>query len=306
MKTFCNPLPLPDYPVGLYAKRGLHDGWINNGTPCSFRETADLSVIFEDGKWYLYASGGKMWFSDDLVKWTAADLPELDYAPCTVKHRGKYYLTASNSPLYVSCSPVGPWEKLGVMRDMDGKPYPGEMWDPMMFSDTDGRLYLYWGCGGLGIFAVELDAENPLKAITPVKLLFTFDPNHVWERNGNYNEDTSSSFVEGSNMFKSGNRYYLTYCAPDTQYATYATGCYTAVSPLGPFRYQNHNPVQTGKTGIVRGCGHSCVVSGPNGSILNIYTSIAGWDEPDQYGSIHHCGRMEKGDSPNHNCRGHA
>ena len=127
MKTFCNPLPLPDYPVGLYAKRGLHDGWINKGTPCSFRETADLSVIFEDGKWYLYASGGKMWFSDDLVKWTAADLPELDYAPSAVKHRGKYYLTASNSPLYVSCSPVGPWEKLGVMLDMDGKPYPGAM-----------------------------------------------------------------------------------------------------------------------------------------------------------------------------------
>lgn len=275
MKTYCNPLPLPDYPIGIYAKRGLPDGWLNNGTPCSFRETADPSVIFEDGKWYLYASCGKMWFSDDLVKWTVVDLPELDYAPCAVRHRGKYYLTASNSPLFVSDTPTGPWEKLGVMRDMDGKPYPGGMWDPMMFSDTDGRLYLYWGCGGPGIFAVELDPENPLKAITPVKLLFSFDPEHEWERTGDFNEDPSHSFVEGSNMFKRNGLYYLTYGAPGTQYITYATGCYVGKSPLGPFRYQKTNPVQIGKKGLVRGCGHSCVIDGPNGSILNFYTALA-------------------------------
>ena len=68
MKTYCNPLPLPDYPIGIYARRGLPDGWLNNEIPCSFRETADPSVIFEDGKWYLYASCGKMWFSDETDK----------------------------------------------------------------------------------------------------------------------------------------------------------------------------------------------------------------------------------------------
>ena len=275
MKTFCNPLPLPDYPIGLYARNGQTAGWLNNEEPCSFRETADPSVIFEDGKWYLYASCGKMWFSDDLVKWTAVDLPELDYAPCAVKHNGKYYLTASNSPLYVSDTPTGPWEKLGFMRDLDGKPYPGNMWDPMLFSDTDGRLYLYWGCGGAGIFAAELDPANPLKAVSPVKYLFTFNPDHEWERTGDFNEDTSCSFVEGSNMFKYGGLYYLTYGAPGTQYITYATGCYVSESPMGPFRYQKNNPVQVGKKGLVRGCGHSCVVGGPNGSILNFYTAVA-------------------------------
>lgn len=44
MKTFCNPLPLQGSPVGLYAKRGRPDGWLNNGTPCSFRGTADLLI----------------------------------------------------------------------------------------------------------------------------------------------------------------------------------------------------------------------------------------------------------------------
>ena len=208
MKTYCNPLPLPDYPIGIFAKRELPNNWLNNGIPCSFRETADPSVIFEDSKWYLYGSAGKMWFSDDLVKWTAVDLPEeLDYAPCAVKHRGKFYLTASNnSPLFVSDTPIGPWKKLGIMRDMDGNPYPRNMWDPMMFSDTDGRLYLYWGLATPGIFVAELDPENPLKAITPPKILISYDPAHEWERFGDFNEDTSRSSVEGSSMFKRNGR----------------------------------------------------------------------------------------------------
>ena len=278
MKSFCNPLPLPDYPVGLYVKKGVNLGYLNNGEQVSFRETADPSVIYEDGKWYLYASCGMVWVSSDLANWEyhPIELPEVDYAPCAVKHRGKYYITASNhSPLYVSDSPLGPFEKLGVIRDIDNKPFPRGMWDPMLFSDTDDRLYLYWGCTGPGIFGVELDPENPLRAITPNKLFFSFDPSHEWERCGEYNEDTSQSFVEGPNMFKRGKYYYLTYGAPGTEYSTYATGCYVGESPLGPFRYQQNNPVHKGRYGFVRGCGHACVVDGPNGSIWNFYTSVA-------------------------------
>ena len=50
MKTFCNPLPLQGSPVGLYAKRGRPDGWLNNGTPCSFRGTADLLIDYRTFK----------------------------------------------------------------------------------------------------------------------------------------------------------------------------------------------------------------------------------------------------------------
>ena len=76
-----------------------------------------------------------VWVSSDLANWEyhPIELPEIDYAPCAVKHRGKYYITASNhSPLYVSDSPLGPFKKLGVMRDIDNKPFPRGMWDPML------------------------------------------------------------------------------------------------------------------------------------------------------------------------------
>ena len=43
-KSFCNPLPLPDYPVGLYVRKGVKLGYLNNGEPVSFRETADPSA----------------------------------------------------------------------------------------------------------------------------------------------------------------------------------------------------------------------------------------------------------------------
>ena len=46
-KTYCNPIPLPDYPLG---RNCFNTGWKHRA---DFRETADPTVIYEDGKWYL-------------------------------------------------------------------------------------------------------------------------------------------------------------------------------------------------------------------------------------------------------------
>ena len=83
-KSFCNPLPLPDYPLGLYARENVEMGYLNNDQVVSYRETADPSVIYEDGKWYLYASCGMVWVSSDLANWEyhPIELPDLNYAPC--------------------------------------------------------------------------------------------------------------------------------------------------------------------------------------------------------------------------------
>ena len=56
--TFCNPLPIPNYPIGFFARN------VTNGEPDAreswllghreqFRELADPVVLWHDGKWYL-------------------------------------------------------------------------------------------------------------------------------------------------------------------------------------------------------------------------------------------------------------
>ena len=272
----CNPIPLPDYPQGCHAKIGEKSGWLNSGEMGDFREAADPSVIYDDGRWILYPSAGMAWVSEDFRTWkhVKMNVSDIGYAPTIVKHRGLFYLTACNAPLYRSASPLGPWEEIGPMLGQDGKPLPLYT-DPMLFSDDDGRLYCYWGCGGPGILGVELDANAPNHATGEVKLLFAYDPAHVWERAGEFNEDPSRTFIEGPWMFKHGSRYFLTYCAPGTEYASYGMGCYVSKSPLGPFSYQARNPILKTTGGFIRGPGHGCIVKGPKDTIWAFYTFIA-------------------------------
>ena len=69
-----------------------------------YRETADPTVIYEDGKWYLYPSCGMAYWTEDFCTWNHAKIEPYDcgYAPTVVKHKGKFYLCACGSPLYVS------------------------------------------------------------------------------------------------------------------------------------------------------------------------------------------------------------
>ncbi len=272
-KTYCNPLPLPNYPQGRASRLQWEGGWPNGNTSVDFRETADPSVLYWEGRWYLYPSAGMAWVSDDFVTWTHCpmNISDVGYAPTIVAHRGQFYLTACESNLYRADHPLGPWEDIGQIRFSDGVLLDDHA-DPMLFSDDDGRLYLYWGLGPPAIFGIELDAGNPLRAIGEPEMLFAYDPAHEWERFGEYNEDASTSWCEGAWMFKHAGRYYLTYTAPGTQFSSYGMGVYTAESPLGPYRYASRNPILRDPDGLVRGPGHGCLVQGPHDTIWAFYT----------------------------------
>jgi len=99
-----------------------------------------------------------------------------------------------------------------------------------------------------------------------------YDPDHVWERFGEFNEDASTSWCEGPWMLKARSRYHLTYAAPGTQWRTYGMGAYVAESPLGPFVYQTRNPILRDTEGLVRGPGHGCLVRGPRETLWAFYT----------------------------------
>ena len=93
MTTFCNPTPLPNYPRGRFSiPDDIAFGWVNNGERRDYREAADPSVLWHDGKWYLYASCGMAWQSSDFVSWEYCPMNVCDigYAPTIMAHGGAF------------------------------------------------------------------------------------------------------------------------------------------------------------------------------------------------------------------------
>lgn len=196
-KTFCNPLPLVDYPVGLCC-RG-----VTNGSPAryysktpehlQYRELADPTLLCENGSWYLFPSCDQCWRSDDsgatwrhiplgLAGVGKATADGLGYAPTVVRHGRRFLLMGSKNILFSADSPEGPWARLGEIELPRNDGAPG-MTDPALFADEDGRLYLYWGCTPTnGIWGCELDAANPVRALTAARKLLAYEPEKCpWE-----------------------------------------------------------------------------------------------------------------------------
>lgn len=273
-RTICNPIPLPDYPRGracIDAKAG-DTGWMHN-LPHDFRETADPSVLYHEGRWFLYPSCGMAWVSADFQTWEHHRLEPYDagYAPTIVKHGDRFLLTACGAGIFSAPTPLGPFTALGPLLKPNGQPIENYN-DPMLFSDDDGRLYVYWGLGEPGIFGAEINAENCTQLLTEPQIMFSFDVSHTWERYGEYNEDRTRSYVEGPWLIKIAGTYYLTYAAPGTEWRTYGMGALRSTSPLGPFVRQQNNPFCSRTEGLIQGPGHGCIVRGPNDTLWAFYT----------------------------------
>ncbi len=279
--TYCNPLSIPNFPIGRNARdlvvgspTGANDGLWLLGHKEQFRELADVSVLWHEGKWYMYPSVDMAWVSGDGgLTWQhhPLNVRDLGYAPTIVKHRGKFLLMGSGSAVHTADSPLGPFTPLG--RIPTPRNLPGQT-DPMLYSDDDGRLFFYWGCTpNDGIYGVELDPEDPTKLRGGPQKLIAFQPDiFPWQRVGDWNENINNGWIEGSWMLKRNGTYYLTYCAAGTENGTYAVGCATSKSPLGPFEPQKNNPVLRTTTGLVTGASHGSFVEGPNGSLWAFYT----------------------------------
>ena len=286
VSTYCNPLPLPNYPLGRSART------VSNGDPSEgnalwllgrkeqFRELADPSALWHEGKWYLYPSVDMAWVSEDMGgTWThrPLNIRDVGYAPTVVKRGTQFLLLASDSELYEASSPLGPFASLGRMQVPKVSGMPG-FTDPMLFADDNGRLYFYWGCTRAGgIWGVELDAGHPTRALSVPRELIPFDPQgQPWEALGEWNQDPTAGWVEGAWLLKRHGKYFLTFSAAGTQNRSYAMGCYVAQSPLGPFAPQKRNPIFRTTEGLVTGTAHGCIVAGPEDQVWTFYTVRAG------------------------------
>lgn len=239
---------------------------------------ADPTVLFYDGKWYMYPTYQMAYVSEDMVNWRHVPITpgNVGAAPTVAAYRGKFWLTANGAPLYRADHPLGPFDEMGPFQKRDGSVI--RVNDPMIFADDDDHLYLYWGLSDPGIFGVELCGEDPTQFVGDPVRLITFDPAHVWERFGDHNQDTGRSSLEGAWMIKEGGRYYLTYVGPGTCYRTYAMGAYVSQEgPLSGFQYQQRNPILSATSGFMKGPGHGCIVKDPQGRLWAYYTSVLGY-----------------------------
>jgi len=284
MLTYCNPLPIKNIQSGK---------WLDNKTDKSpekdyldHRSISDPSVIYHEGKWIMYPSYSVAYVSEDFVNWEYVDIgvPRLNYSPAVVKFRDKWYLNGHcQSELYVSDSPLGPFELCGHFTDTNGNIFSAA--DACFLADGD-RLYLYFHsfvkehdedveqltCTK----GVELNPDKPWQFITKPVILNVFDPSKKWQRMGEYNENERMGWIEGAWMKKIGSRYYLLYSACGTTTGTYANGvAYSDEGPLSGFvNQEKHDPLTRKTYGLMRSAGHGSIVDGPNNTLWIFYTCL--------------------------------
>ncbi len=299
MNYYCNPLNVNyRYQFNADPRKG--------GQLQICREAADPSMIYFEGRYYIFASMTLgVWVSDDLVHWEnhrfPADLPTYDYAPDVRVLDGWVYFCASSRDHV--CDRwrtkdilAGPYEKIeGTFS----------YWDPNLFLDDDGRVYFYWGCSNMTpIYGVELDPATMLPVGEKKELVFG-DPHRIgYERIGEDNSKLPASeamveakyqaflkrnpvpeeqlpagiktlirgmfsdkpYIEGAWMDKHCGKYYLQYACPGTQYNTYSDGVYVSDSPLGPFTLAGNNPYSYKPGGFLPGAGHGSTMQDEQGN----------------------------------------
>ncbi|MBQ9940320.1 MAG: family 43 glycosylhydrolase [Clostridia bacterium] len=291
MKTYCNPLPVEDMPSGYRddVRVPKEQSGIND-----YRSMGDPSVVYHDGKWYMYPSYKLAYVSEDFVNWKKIDIgvDNVNYSPAIVEFRGKWYLSGHSRPeVYCADSPEGPFKLCGMLTDTKGNHM--KVPDGCYLADGD-RLYFYWHegssdkdiCGERDVeyytstVGAELDPDKPWMLITEPVVINEFDKTKQWQCTGEYNQNRRMGWIEGQWAFKIGNRYYLMYSGCGTEYSGYVNAVvYSDQGPLSGFRPQkNHNPLAESRYGVVKGAGHGSIVKGPNDTLWMFYSSVFGFN----------------------------
>jgi beta-xylosidase len=246
---------------------------------------ADPQIALFDGMFYVYpttdgfdgwsSSAFHVFSSPDLVTWTdegvildlTRDVSWADsraWAPGIATKNGTYYFYFSADTeigVATSSSPTGPFaDALGRPLITAGQ-YGGQSIDPYVFTDDDGRSYLYFGNGSAG-HVVELNED-----------MISYD--------GTPQDLPMSGFREGSVAFKRNGTYYFMWSEDDTRSENYRVSYGTSTSPLGPFTPAAVNPIlQKDTSQGILATGHNSVLELPNGDFYIAYHrfSIPGGD----------------------------
>jgi hypothetical protein len=276
-KEYCNPINI-EYKFQHYGKT-------------AHREAGDPTLIFFKGIYYLFTSmSAGFYHSGNLVDWEwreNRDLELYSYAPDVRQHGEYLYFCASErkpSSILRTKDPLsGQFEKVST---------PFAFWDPNLFFDDDGKVYLFWGCGNTDpLYGIELGCETFLPIGKKTAVIYPDIKNHGFERfnypGKEHRKNESGLFIgiimylmyrkgtpymEGAFCSKWNGKYYLQYAAPATEYNVYADGVYIADKPLGPYHYQKHNPFSFKPSGFINGAGHGSTIEDEYGNLWHAST----------------------------------
>ncbi|NNV57742.1 family 43 glycosylhydrolase [Limnovirga soli] len=275
-KTFCNPINL-DYgycPIPNFSEQGKH------------RATADPVITMFKGNYYLFSTNQwGYWYSSDMLQWYFVPRKFLkpyhhvydELCAPAVLAKGDTLMVIGSTytkdfPLWMSTNPTKDEWKEAVDSFKVGA------WDPGLFLDDDGRMYIYFGSSNTyPTYGQEIDARTFEPIGERIELLHLHEDIHGWERFGEFNDNTFlKPFIEGSEMDKHNGKYYLQYGAPGTEFSGYGDGVYVSDHPLGPFSYQSHNPYSYKPGGFARGAGHGATYQDTYGNWWHISTIAIG------------------------------
>lgn len=279
--------------------------------------TADPSVARgPDGAYYMVGSESEYTFSEyhalpifrstDLVHWTYVrdvfptpdDYPEwvedtqrdrIDFwAPDLAFHDGKVYVYYGATQKSDPANPTND-KAIGVAvadtidGDFVDKGDPiirGATFraiDQQVFTDTDGKRYIYWGSAFYPILAQRLsdDGMSVTGKVTQVLpshqgSAYLFDTELGPQ--GNY-----ENLIEGAWVVKKGSWYYMFYSGPNCcgPGANYSVAIARATSPLGPFEKLTTNPILTGNEQVLAP-GHNAIATDDAGQDWIVYHSMDG------------------------------
>jgi xylan 1,4-beta-xylosidase len=273
-KTYCNPINI-DYgytPIPNFSEAGRH------------RATADPVITMYKGDYYLFSTNQwGYWWSSDMLNWhfiRRSFLKSYHHvyddlcAPATLVLGDTLLVVGStytkNFPVWMSTDPKQDKWKEAVDSFQAGA------WDPDLFLDDDGKIFLYHGSSNLyPLYGWEIDRKTLQPTGEHRELIKLHDDLHGWERFGEYNDNNFlDPFIEGSWMTKHNGKYYLQYGAPGTEIRGYGDGVYISDHPLGPFTYQASNPFSYKPGGFARGAGHGSTYQDIFGSWWHVSTMV--------------------------------
>jgi hypothetical protein len=220
-----------------------------------------------DGNWIDFSADPLVWHSKDFLHWRAERLslpatwPKQPlWAPSVMKHpkNGHYYLLyAIGDGTYAAqaSSPLGPWTNatLGSALFKKGEMFGASDWfDAQFFVDSDAVYMTFGGGGKVGIAKLAFGADFTV-SIDNSDARMSDGTTHKFKQLTGL-----SNYLEGSCLFKSGARYFITYSnsACQNYNVEYAVGA----SPVGPFTHVAGDIVQRDDAKHVLGPGHNSIL----------------------------------------------
>jgi arabinan endo-1,5-alpha-L-arabinosidase len=294
--------------AGLFGNKLLNKGniqQISYTNPVFDHDAPDPSVIkAKDGFYYAITSKSPyegevervvpILKSADLVSWERVGevFPELPewinkeaaefWAPDLVVHNDKYYVyyaslvknndheTGFGIGVAVADDLLGPYVDKGEPL-VTGVSF--STIDAMVFTDTDGKRYMYWGSAFKPILAQQLSDDGLSLIGEPKEVLFPTFGTVVDIDTGEAVKDNYEGLVEGPWVIKRGDTYYMFYsgdnCCIDKPH--YAVLVAKSSSPWGPFeRYEKGNPILAANEKY-NAPGHNAIIQDDGGQDWILY-----------------------------------